>query len=178
MESSFFNGHLYHFLLCYNLLSKAAFAFCAFCNNLSLSSTNITCLLNLLIHAWTHLIHLQLLMKYLDYSAFSFTSAAWFYIIASFAFAYFAATRSFVWCLNSCSIVDLFKCDFQCFFCRFDFLHFSSSTWSSTSTEKHVHNITVICLGSFGAIFIIDSPLFGIRKCLICLTDFFKLYIL
>jgi hypothetical protein len=59
MENSLFHRYLNNFLFIYYFSSQTCFTFSIFWSNLSFSFAGITILLNLLIHAWTHLIHLH-----------------------------------------------------------------------------------------------------------------------
>ncbi len=59
MENTFFDWYFDNFLFIDYLSSKAGFTFSIFWSNLSFSFTGITIFLNLLIHSWSHLIHLR-----------------------------------------------------------------------------------------------------------------------
>ncbi len=58
MENTFFYWYLDNFLFINDLSSETGFAFSSFWSYLSFSFTGIAILLNLLVHSWSHLIHL------------------------------------------------------------------------------------------------------------------------
>lgn len=132
MENTFFDWYFDNFLFIDYLSSKAGFAFSIFWSNLSFSFTGITIFLNLLIHSWSHLIHL-------NDTSFSFTCWAFLYFLSAFSFTSFAASCSLMWNLENCAIIGLLKSDIKGFFCCLNFLLFSTSRSTWTSTEKHVH---------------------------------------
>mgnify|MGYP003430203886 CR=1 FL=1 len=59
MEYTLFNWHFQHLLLIYYLLAETTFTFCPLGYNLALSLTIVACLLHLLVHPRTHLVHLN-----------------------------------------------------------------------------------------------------------------------
>ena len=89
IRSSFIDSIFHYFFFFHNFFSITNFAFASLTNNFTLSLALITILLNLLIHPWTHLEHL-------NNTALSFTIFTFFYIFTTFPSAFFTTSCSFM----------------------------------------------------------------------------------
>jgi len=101
MEGALIERHLHYLLLSLNFLSLANFAFFAFLDYLSLAFAGITILLDLLIHSWTHLIHLH------D-SSLSFASLTAYNLRTSLSLTGLATSDPFVGYFDGLAVVALF----------------------------------------------------------------------
>jgi hypothetical protein len=107
LEYTLLDWYFQHLLLIYYLFAETTLAFCPLGYYFTLSLAVVACFLDLLVHAGTHLVHLQSIHAYLHYSSFSFTSATCLYIVSSLALAGFTATCSLVGHLHRRSVVRL-----------------------------------------------------------------------
>lgn len=130
---SFIEWNLNYFWILLNFFTITYFTFSSLSNNFTLSRTSVAMLLNLLIHSWTHLIHL-------NNDTFSFTCFAFLNTLSTFSIARLATSSSAMLYFNYFAVVNILKGNFKSFFCRFYFCHlfFLSSLPSSLSSEKHV----------------------------------------
>lgn len=110
-------------------------------------------------------------------SAFALARSACLYVLATFALAAIAASRPLVRDFHHTTVVDLLESHIQGFFGRFDLLHLPPCGLPSASAaEETIEDIIGICLGSLGAVLIINPSLFRIGERLICLRYLFELH--
>jgi len=176
--NTFFNWNFNSFGFFKNFLSIALFAFTSLSDDFTLSFTFITMFLYLLIHSWTHLIHL-------NNHTFSFTLFTFLNILSTFTFTFLTASSSGIFKFHNFTIVNILQRDWEGFFSRFNFGDLftsscspSTSSTSSSSTEEHIHNIimSLWSLSSLSAILIIISSLLWITECLICLIELLEFF--
>ena len=116
MWDTLLDGNFHLFGAFFHLLSIARLAFSALADNLSLALTFVAGLLNLLIHSWSHLEHLDDLPP-------SFTFSAFVDVLSSFSLAVSADSSSLVIDFHQISVINVLEGHFQSLFGRFDLGH-------------------------------------------------------
>lgn len=101
---TFLNCYFDNFLFFLNFLTIASLAFSAFPNNFTLTLTFITVLLNLLVHARTHLEHL-------GNSSLTFASFTFLDIFTTFSTTFFTASRPLMRDFKQVSVVQILQSD-------------------------------------------------------------------
>jgi len=105
MECAQIQRYFYNFFFADNFFPLAVFAAFALFNYFSLATTFITGFLNLLIHSWPHLIHL-------NHLAISFTGFAGFNLSSTLSIAGFTSSCSFMWDFYELSFITLLESHF------------------------------------------------------------------
>jgi hypothetical protein len=134
-------------------------------------------LLDLLIHAGSHLIHL-------DYHTFTLALFACFNVFTSLTIALFAASSSLVFEFHDFAVVNIFERDFEGNFGRFAlsnlfFCGSSSASASTSTTKEHVQQILLAgssASGSLRAVLVIHFTFLGVTKCLIGFVKLLELF--
>jgi hypothetical protein len=100
VEGASLQRYFHYFLFGQHLLSHAYFASLPLLNYLALALAGIACLLHLLVHTWSHLVHL-------NYPPLSLASLADLNSSSSLAAAGLTGPSAFVWNLEKFSIIAL-----------------------------------------------------------------------
>ena len=138
VEGSLFKWHLDYLLFCHCLPAETGLAFTSLSDGLPLALTSIAVLLHLLVHARSHLEHL-------DHSALPLAASTCSDSLSTLTLTCLAASGALMGHLDHSAIVDLFESDLKSLFGWFHLLHLSASgASSSASPEEHVHNICII----------------------------------
>lgn len=120
-----FQGDFYGFFLFKDFLPIACLAFTAFCDDLPFSLAFVAVFLHLLIHTRTHLVHL-------DDDTLAFAGFAFLYAFSALSAALLAASGSRMLQFLNFAVVNIFKCDVECFFGGLDFGFLLPPSGSST----------------------------------------------
>jgi hypothetical protein len=137
MEGTSIEWYFDDLLLGNHLFPLTIFAAFICLDSLALSVTSVTVLLDLLIHARPHLIHL-------DHSTLAFTRFASFHLRPSLTATSLAASDTLVRDFYEFSVVALLESDFKGTFDRLSlgFLRWAASLTSSSTAEEHIEKVS------------------------------------
>lgn len=135
MERSSIERYFYDLLLSEYFFALACLTTLALLNDFSLSTAVITVFLNLLVHAWAHLIHLH-------NSSFSLASFTSFDFSSSLPITSLTSSGSLMRYLQDFSIVALLQGHFERLLDRLSFgLLRGSTSASPTSSKEHIEKV-------------------------------------